>query len=92
MRKLPAGTVWAPVDYELSDAGALQALQRGDASAYQQQTALKFIVERIAGTYQPSFRATGDRDTCFAEGRRYVGMQIVKFLNINLATMKKETK
>ena len=47
--------------------------------------ALRWIVNVAAGTYEPSFRSDadgGDRETAFAEGRRYVGMQIVKLSNM----------
>lgn len=83
---------WKPVAYHLADAGALQALLRGDASADQQQRALKYVIEAIAGTYEVSYRPgeEGRRDTDFAEGRRYVGLQIVKLLKLNLAALRRE--
>lgn len=90
-RKLPPGTVWAPPEWDIADAGALQALARGDADEHAQRRALKFIIENLAGTYQPSFRpgADGERLTSYAEGRRYVGMQIVKSLSLNLSKLRK---
>lgn len=82
---LPAPQPWVPPSWEIADASALQSLGRGDASPDQQRRALRYIIERLAGTYDLSFRPTSDRDTCFAEGRRFVGLQITKLLNLSLA-------
>lgn len=83
---------WKPVRFDLADAGALQALLRGDASSDMQQRALRFVIESIAGTYEVSYRPgpEGQRDTDFAEGRRFVGLQIVKLLKLNLSVLKRE--
>lgn len=82
---------WKPPLWDDADAGALQALQRGDAPPYLQQRALKFIVEKLCGTYDLHYRpgADGPRDTVFALGRAFPGQQIVKLLNINLAELAK---
>lgn len=84
---------WKPVSYHLADANALQALMRGDADETQQRRALDFIINNIAGTYDVSYRPgaeDGRRDTDFAEGRRYVGLQIVKLLKLNLSVLRRE--
>lgn len=84
MAKPPVGAPWAPASYEIADAGALQALARGECEPHQQQRALKFIVESLCGTYDLSYRPSGDRDTAFAEGKRHVGLQIVKLTKLKL--------
>lgn len=89
MAKPPAGAAWAPPDYEVADAAAFQALARGDASEHQQKRALEYLVNTLCGTYDLSYRPSGDRDTAFAEGRRFVGLQVVKLLKLNTATMKR---
>lgn len=81
----PQSLAFAPAEWEVADAGALQALQRGDATKAQQQRALRFIVERIACTYDQPFRPGHDGQTDFACGKMFVGQQIVKLLNVNLA-------
>lgn len=65
---------------------------RGDATKDQQQRALKFVIESLAGTYEVSYRpgAEGARDTDFAEGRRFVGLQIVKMLKLNLSALRRD--
>ncbi len=84
---------WKPVKYELADAGALQALLRGDATKDQQQRALRFVIENIAATYDEPYRPGSDegaRDTTFALGRAYVGRQIVKLLKLNLSALRRD--
>lgn len=82
---------WKPAGWDLADAGAIQALLRGDASKDQQQRALKWIVERASGAYDMSFRpGDSSRDTDFAEGRRFVGLQIVKLMKMNLSELRRQ--
>jgi hypothetical protein len=93
-KKLPGAPQWEPwkpADWTVEDAGAIQALQRGDASADQQQRALTYIVNTLAGTYDDSFRpgVDGDRLTAYAAGRRFVGLSIVKLCNLKLSAFKK---
>ena len=82
---------WLPPKYELADTSALQALHRGEANEDQQKRALKWIIEMAAYTYQPSYRngPDGERDTCFAEGRRFVGLEIVKMLKLHVPTLRR---
>lgn len=81
---------WKPAPYEIADAYAIQALLRGEADAVMQQRALKWIIEVACDTYGMSFRPgaeEGRRDTDFAEGRRFVGTQIVKMTRLNTAVL-----
>ncbi|TXJ25387.1 MAG: hypothetical protein E6Q24_14745 [Chitinophagaceae bacterium] len=70
-----------------ADVAALKALEFGEASPEQQKRALAWIINNASATYEMSYRPTSDRDTSFAEGRRFVGLQIVKMLKLNLSTM-----
>lgn len=76
---------WLPVAYEKADVAAMQALDRGDASPDAQKRALAFIVNNICRTYDLSFRPDSPRVTDFAEGKRYVGTQIVTLIKLNLS-------
>jgi hypothetical protein len=89
---LPTWEPWKPSEWEIADAAAIQALGRGTASEEQQKRALQFIVNTLAGTYDGSFRPgpDGERVTSFAEGKRHVGLQLVKLANINLSAFKKQ--
>lgn len=80
---------WLPTEYEIADAAAIQALQRGDASADMQRRALRWIIHNLCGTYDLAYRATGARDTDFALGKQHAGQQIVKLANLNLAALRR---
>jgi hypothetical protein len=73
---------WAPPPTDLVDVAALKALQRGDATEQQQRHALKFIVERVCGTYEEQFcpDEDGRRATDYALGKRRVGLFLVSLL------------
>lgn len=77
-----------PVAYDLADAAAIQALQRGDATPEQQVRALRWIVEGAAGAYNFHFYPS-DRDTSFALGRAFVGQQVVKMTKLNLSALRR---
>jgi hypothetical protein len=88
--KLPASAAFRPPEWDKADAGALQAVGNGTASPEQQTRALRWIMESAGGLYDLSYRpggTDGERDTCFAEGRRFVGLQIVKLLKINIGAL-----
>lgn len=82
-------SAWLPPAYEIADAYALQALERGEADPSMQKRALAWVIQMAAGTYEVSYRsgADGDRETAFAEGRRFVGIEIVKLLKLNTAKL-----
>lgn len=90
---LPKADPWKPPDWEPEDGHALQDVAYGRASEDQQRRAFKFIVESICGTYDLSYRSANPHDTSFAEGKRFVGLQLVKFAKLNLAAVRgKETE
>ena len=77
---------WKATPYEPADAAAFQALQRGAASIDQQKRALAWLITKCCRTYDMSYRPgdEGRRDTDFAEGRRSVGLEIVKLCNLKI--------
>ena len=82
----PRDPAWIPPAYTVQIARAVQAVARGNASSREQQMAMDWIVTQAAGAYELSFRSDGDggdRETTFAEGRRFVGLQIVKLVNLS---------
>lgn len=85
--KLPAQL--APPPYEVADAEAFQALQRGDCPPHLQKRALDWIITKGAGAYDLSFAPGDDRLTSFAEGRRFVGLQVVKLLALDTNKLRK---
>lgn len=90
---------WRPPEFEQADVVALQALAQGKASIEQQKRALAWIVgsdhrgfhNSACGYYDLSYRpgTEGERDTAFAEGRRFVGAQIVKLLKLKVGLLYK---
>lgn len=86
--KLPTYLVPAPIT--IKEAGAIQALARGEAMPHQQVDILKWIVNQLCQTYDLSFSPEGDRETAFAEGRRFVGLQLVKMTVIDIEKLRKE--
>lgn len=81
----------APANYGPLEAASIQALEAGTASEHQQKVALRWIIEQAAGTYDLSFAPESDRGTSFHEGRRFVGLQVVKMLKINIDELTKRT-
>jgi hypothetical protein len=76
---------WKPAEWEDADAHAIKALSRGDADEIQQKRALDWIITKAARTYDMSYHPEKPGDTAFAEGSRFVGLQIVKLVNITLS-------
>jgi len=77
---------WEPPPADEQDVRAIKALAAGVASEGQQRIALAWIINRAAGTYDLSFRPgpEGSRLTDFAEGKRFVGLQLVRLINIRM--------
>lgn len=66
-----------------ADALAIKALASGEANPDQQKRALEAIIARICCVNELSFRADdhgGSRETDFAEGKRFVGLQLRKLI------------
>jgi hypothetical protein len=69
--------------WEVADASAFQALQRGDASPEQQKRSLDWLIRIGAATYNATFFPGQQDASAFAEGRRFVGLEVVKLLSVN---------
>lgn len=93
-RKVQAPSPLLPHDYTPADARAFQMLAEGKADERQQLRALKWLID-ACGTYDEPFRPGGteaERDTAYACGKRNIGMQIVKLLNVNITALEKGEK
>ena len=88
---VPEPLPYLPPSWENADAEAFQALARGEASKAQQQRALNWILYQAANIYDLEYR-TDDRAHAFVSGRRFVGLQIVKLLKLNLTKIGIKTK
>ncbi len=76
-------------EYDVPVVAAVQALSRGEATADQQKAALNWCINQACATYGQSFQEAGDRETVFAEGRRFVGLQLVKLLHLSTNALRK---
>ena len=76
-------------DWADEDAYAMQALARGEASPEQQRRVLDWVINQGARYYDISFQLEGDRESAFAEGRRFVGAQVIKLTKLNINAMRK---
>ena len=68
---------------------ALKALEAGEAGPYEQQLALKTIVDNFCGTYQRSFLPGQPNESTFMQGRQYPGQRIFHYLNIDPTELRK---
>lgn len=88
--QIEAASPWLPPPYERAEVVAFQALAAGTADAAQQQRVLKWLLERACGAYEMTFYPgpDGARNSDFAQGRRFVGLQVVKLLHLNPGLVK----
>ena len=70
-------------EWDILIVSAVQALERGEATPEQQKTAIAWIINHAAATYDQSFQLEGDRESSFSAGRRFVGLAIVKLLKLS---------
>lgn len=81
-KRTPDRRPWHPAPYDTQTIHALKNLAAGKANEGQQQRAIEWIIQVCAGTYQPTFIPDSDRETAYAEGRRAVGLELVKLINL----------
>ena len=66
-------------DYTEAEIQALKAMWDGKATERQQRLAMDYWI-RACGTHDRSFRPESDRLTTFAEGKRFMGTNLVWML------------
>ena len=70
-----------PVPYTKAIVFAAKAVAAGTANDDQQKRFARWLITDLCGTYDQSYRPD-DRSTCFAEGKRFVGLSVVKLVNM----------
>lgn len=80
--KTPAHRPWHPAPYDVPTIYALKALAKGTANEGQQKRVLEWLINAVARTYDASFFPDSERESAYAEGRRAVGLELVKLLNL----------
>lgn len=89
---------WQPLrfgDEDRAGLAAVKAVFAGTARPDQQIAAMAFIADRISGAWDLSYRPDehgGERDTCFSEGRRFVGLQLRKIEALPMERLAGPTK
>ena len=91
MAEVVAHKGWDSAPFALADAMALKALHEGTADADQQRRALQWIVHAAARINRTSFDPDSQRGTDFAEGRRFLGLQIMRLVTTPVEDLKRET-
>lgn len=86
-QRIEAPAACKPSKWDLPDASALQALARGNADEAQQKRALDWIIKNACGTYDLDYRPDA-REHAFVSGRRFVGLEIVQLLHINVGALR----
>ena len=69
-----------PLPFDANIQAAFRALNVGQANEGQQALVLDHILNVLCGLPKPSFQAT-DRDTAFAEGRKFPAYQIAYMID-----------
>lgn len=71
---------------------ALKMLRAGEADSYQQVLALKVITSQFARTHDILFIPGAADQSAFLAGRAFVGLQILKHLNIPVGKLEDDGK
>jgi hypothetical protein len=82
--------IWGPAAYAEQDVYNVKAVWYGRADANQQRKALEWILYKASQLNEQSFVPDNARVTDFIEGRRSVGNQIVKL--IEMGSSSQQTK
>lgn len=78
-----------PSKWELADASAIQAVVKGEASPEQQRRAMNWIIYNCAAVNDLEYRPD-QRDHAFVSGKRFVGLEIITLIKINVGAFRKK--
>ena len=81
---------WMPAPYEVADVTAVQAIARGDADEHQQKRFYRWLLAELCRVNDLSFRPDSQRASDFAEGKRFVGLQVMKLFSLNAGALAKK--
>ncbi len=82
---------YAPAPYESRHVSAVQLLTEGECPAHLQQEFIRWLIEDVSRTYDMSFRFD-PYQTAFAEGRRFVGNQVVNMMHLDAKKVRSENE
>lgn len=81
-KRSPDRRPWHPSAYDVPTIYALKALAAGTANEGQQKRAVEWLIYAAARTYDATFIPDSERESAYAEGRRAVGLELVKLINL----------
>ncbi len=82
---------WKPSQCDRADVFAMKALAEGKASEGQQKRALQWILRTACGVGDNTFYPDSPRDSDFAQGKRFVGLEIVAMIEMPSAVLERKT-
>ena len=87
----PKKDPWLPPDHDEAVIYAFRAFVAGEANAGQQKLLADYL-KYITGLDDLSYRPGSERDSAFAEGKRFVGLELFKLLHPLLTPGQKPAK
>lgn len=78
MKIISSKKPYAPANYQAQHAEAIQLLAKGECPPHLQINFLRWLINDVCRTTDQSYRSDSDRDTVFAEGKRFVGNTLLK--------------
>ena len=78
MKLVSSKKPYAPATYKPSHAEAVQLLAKGECPPHLQINFMQWLINDVCRTTDQSYRPDSDRDTVFAEGKRFVGNTLLK--------------
>ncbi len=85
-------TPFAPASYTDEVVAAVKAVAAGNASPGQQKACLEWIVHQVAMTYDETFVPAQPDLSDYLAGRRNVGLQIMKLVNVPTEKLTRKDK
>lgn len=81
---------WQPVEIQPADVYAIKALVAGTATEAQQHRIVDWL-QRATAVGEMSYRPLSDRDSVFAEGKRFIGLQFFTLAKAVMPTGKPQS-
>lgn len=92
VKRAPARSPAQATDATLAEIMAIKALNAGNASPQQQQTALRWILHAACALQGEPYFPASERDTAYMLGRQYVGRQILGLIQADTSTSNRKSE
>lgn len=81
---------WEPAPFTLAEVHAIKAVEAGTATPDQQIRAFVWICSELARVNRPTFHPDSERASVFAEGKRFVGLQLMRLAKTPVDVLRAE--